>query len=134
MSIYIDTSAFLTILDADDPNHQCAREKWTDLIERDEAMITTNYVVVETVALLHSRVGIDAVRWLQDDILPAVHVEWVDRPLHDQAISAVLAGSKRGPSLVDCVGFELIRSRSIAGVFAYDRHFQGRGFELVGQA
>ena len=133
MSVYIDTSAFLTILDADDTNHAVARRVWAELVERSEAMITSNYVVVETAALLHSRVGVDAVRWLQDDILAVVEVEWVDKPMHASAMSAVISGARRGPSLVDCVGFEIIRLRSLAGVFAYDRHFENRGFSLIGQ-
>ena len=133
MSVYIDTSAFLTILDADDPNHEAARAAWAELVERGEALITCNYVVVETASLLHARVGVDAVRWLQDDILAVVEVEWVDKPTHASAMSAVISGSRRGPSLVDCAGFEIIRSHSLTDVFAYDRHFENRGFSLIGQ-
>lgn len=133
MSVYIDTSAFLTILDADDPNHTAARGAWIELVERGELVITSNYAVVETVAVLHSRVGMDAVRWLQDEVLPVVNVEWVDRQIHASAMSAVISGSRRGPSLVDCVSFEIIRSRSLANVFAYDKHFENRGFNLIGQ-
>jgi predicted nucleic acid-binding protein len=32
MISYVDTSAFLAVLDAGDENHQKAREKWKDLI------------------------------------------------------------------------------------------------------
>ena len=133
LSTYIDTSAFLTILDADDPNHEIARRVWTDLVECEEALITSNYVVVETAALLHRRVGLEAVRWLQDDILAVINVEWVDKPAHDSAMGAHLSGSRRGPSLVDCIGFEIIRSRSVSSVLAYDKHFRNRGFTLIGQ-
>jgi uncharacterized protein len=133
LSVYIDTSAFLTILDADDANHEIARSMWISLVESREVVVTSNYVVVESAALLQSRVGVDAVRWLQEDMLGVVVVEWVDESLHVSAMNAVLSGSRRGPSLVDCVGFEMVRQRPTLRVFAYDRHFENRGFELIGQ-
>lgn len=130
----MDTSALITILDSADPNHEVARTAWAELVASREPMVTSSYVVVETVSLLQSRYGLQAVRWFQDEMLPVFEVEWVNKAMHDKAVSTVLAGSRRGPSLVDCVGFELVRSRPVSGVFAYDKHFENRGFDLVGQA
>jgi predicted nucleic acid-binding protein len=49
-------------------------------------------------------------------------------------MSALLASSgKRSPSLVDCVSFEIIRKSAIDRAFAYDHHFEDRGFKLVGK-
>jgi len=132
VSTYVDTSAFLTILDADDRNHEAAKRTWADLVGRKESMITSSYVVVETASVLHRRHGLSAVRWFQSDMLPVVHVEWVDKPLHEIGMSAVLAGTRHGPSLVDCISFEIISRRAISSVFAYDRHFNDRGLGLVG--
>ena len=131
MSTFIDTSAFMAILDADDPNHESAKRVWIDLVSRKEPMLTSSYVVVETASILHSRHGVSAVRWLQSDMLPVVHIEWVDKPLHEAGMSAVLAGTRHGPSLVDCISFEIIARRDIVSVLAYDRHFDDRGLGLL---
>ena len=38
MSIFVDTSAFLAILDADDAEHPRAKRTWEHLITHDEVM------------------------------------------------------------------------------------------------
>lgn len=70
MTVFLDTSAVLAVLDADDQFHAPARDVWNDLVERAETMVCTSYVLVETFALVQSRLGMDAVRVLVDDILP----------------------------------------------------------------
>jgi len=98
-----------------------------DLIERVEATPDTvihlvggtNYVVVETVALVRSRLGIDAVRALIDGLLPATRVEMVDRSLHDKSLSAHrrLGG---GTSFVDRVTLTFAARGGIQRAFAFD--------------
>jgi uncharacterized protein len=134
VSVFVDTSAFLTILDADDPNNAFATEAWVQSVKGDETLITTNYVVVETISVLHRRHGLPAVRWFVDDILPVIHIDWVLQAAHDSAANALLAGSRNGPSLVDCASFEAIDRLGVTSVLAYDRHFDDRGFVLVGRS
>ncbi len=45
MSVFVDTSALLAVLDADDQFHTRAHTVWTDLIGRAEDLISTNYVL-----------------------------------------------------------------------------------------
>lgn len=47
MSVYVDTSAFLAVLDADDENHEAAKKVWTDLLESREAIVCNSYVLME---------------------------------------------------------------------------------------
>lgn len=39
MNFFIDTSAFLAILDADDENQQKARKKWEELISQNAVLV-----------------------------------------------------------------------------------------------
>jgi len=77
--------------------------------------------------LFQNRLGIEAVAVLWEKLAPAMDVEWIDLKTHETAMSALLAGSKSGPSLVDCVGFEVIRARRIESVLVFDKHFESRG-------
>ena len=42
MSIFVDTSAFLAVLDADDAEHKRAKKIWEHLLTNDELMICSN--------------------------------------------------------------------------------------------
>jgi predicted nucleic acid-binding protein len=131
MRTFVDTSAFLAILSSDDKNHHQAAQTWIDLVTRETQLICSNYVLVETFALTQRRLGIQAVRTLEEDILPVVNVEWVDEERHKASASALLTAGQRQLSLVDCVSFEIMHKLGINTVFAFDRHFEEQGFGMI---
>ena len=57
MSVFVDTSALLAVLDAGDAQHPHARAAWETLLQQDEPLLTTSYVLVETFA---HRLGVTA--------------------------------------------------------------------------
>ena len=128
MTTFVDTSALYAVLDAGDPNHEKAAAAWRTLIERQEPLATSNYVVVETVALMQSRHGFEAARRFVEDVLPVFDVVWVDAALHAMASAAWLGAARRSLSVVDCASFAAMRGRGIRQAFAFDRHFDEQGF------
>jgi predicted nucleic acid-binding protein len=131
VSVYIDTSAFLAVLNADDRFHARARRRWQQLIEANLPLICNNYVLVETIAVLQNRLGIDAVMVFQSDVRPILTILWVDEDLHQRAVSALLAAQRRRLSLVDCASFESMRQTGLRQAFAFDVHFEEQGFEVL---
>jgi predicted nucleic acid-binding protein len=131
MRVFVDTSAFLAILDADDKSHIRAKEVWTDLITQDAWLICTNYVLVETFALVQHRLGMQAIRAFQEDVLPVVGIEWVDEECHRAGVSALLTAGRRQLSLVDCISFETMRQLGLNKAFAFDHHFEEQGFHVI---
>lgn len=131
MTFFIDTSGFLSVLDADDEHHSRAKKKWEDLISEEATLICSNYVLVETFALVQHRLGMEAVRAFQEDIVPLLTIEWVGESIHQTGVMSMLAADKKRLSLVDCISFNLMRWRGIKSAFAFDRHFKEQGFECV---
>ncbi len=131
MSVFVDTSAFYAILDGDDANHAKSARTWQGLMQSDEGVVTTNYVLVETFALLQSRLGFAAVRAFQEDIIPVLDVEFVTADVHRLGIAALLTSSRRNLSLVDCVSFEVIRELGVRAAFTFDTHFRQQGFSVT---
>lgn len=131
MTVFIDTSAFYAVMDRDDKNHTQAKAIWLKNLDESVDFLCHNYILVETVALLQNRIGMDCVSAFIHDILPLIHVEWVNEEIHQAGISSLLAASRRKLSLVDCISLDLIRRLGLYLVFAFDPHFQEQGFELV---
>lgn len=129
--IFIDTSAFLAVLDADDSQHQEAKRTWEQILLGDTQLVTSNYVLVETSALIQNRLGLLATRVFQEDIVPLLTIKWVDVSIHKAASSAVLSANRKKLSLVDCVSFEVMRNMAIKCSFTFDRHFREQGFASV---
>ena len=129
--IFVDTSALYAVLDRSDENHAAAKEKWADLLGGDEVLLVSNYVLVETAALVQHRLGMDALRSLCDDVLPAFSIHWITEAEHTQATQVLLSANRRQLSLVDCSSFQVMRQRSLRSAFAFDPHFKEQGFEIL---
>jgi len=130
-SIFIDTSAFLAVLDADDDYHAAAKSAWGEILASGSLLVTSNYILIETFALVQNRLGLPAIRVFQEDIVPLLATRWVDATIHAAATSALLAANRKKLSLVDCVSFEVMRHAAIKGVFTFDRHFHEQGFDCI---
>jgi predicted nucleic acid-binding protein len=131
VTAFVDTSAFYAVIDGDDERHEAARNAWERLLDGRDTLHTTNYVLVETIALLHSRIGMDGLRTFTADVMPILAVTWVDEGTHRSAHHALLVSSRRALSLVDCVSFEVMRRQGIDRVFCFDDHFAEQGFQVI---
>ncbi|MDP9017180.1 MAG: PIN domain-containing protein [Candidatus Eremiobacteraeota bacterium] len=131
--IFVDTSAFYAILDANDRNHAGAAAAWRELVAHETELFTTNYVLLETSAIVQARLGLEALADLYQALLPLVTVEFVDAGTHEAALHLVLAEKRRLLSLVDCASFIYMRRGHSSQALAYDKHFVDFGFQLVGQ-
>ncbi|MBI4612481.1 MAG: type II toxin-antitoxin system VapC family toxin [Planctomycetes bacterium] len=131
MTMFLDTSGLYAVADAGDRDHSRAVRAFEELRAAGETLRTTNYVVVELSALLASRLGLEAARWLHEDVEPILDVECVPSDVHRAAVGAFLATGRRRLSLVDCASFEVMRRAGIQTAFAVDKHFREQGFRTL---
>lgn len=129
--VFVDTSALYALLVEADGNHRTARTVAPSLRDSGAGLVTSSFVVLETVSLLQARVGVAAVRIFYRDVLPVLDVVWIGEELLHRAMAALLASSRRGVSLTDWSSFVLMRERGIVHAFAFDEDFARQGFELV---
>jgi predicted nucleic acid-binding protein len=127
--IFLDTSGIYALADRGDPQHQVARARLEMLLAKQEEILTHNYVMVESVALIQHRLGLAAALKLTRD---ARHfrIEWVTEALHVEAVRRLSSSGRRAVSLVDHVSFLIMRRWKLDTVFAFDTHFQEEGFKL----
>ena len=131
MTTFVDTSAIYAVLSASDENHDAGRQIFWDLRRRDEQLLTTNYVVLETSVLVARRLGIDLCRVFIGSVLPLMRIHWVNDGVHWEAAAAWLGSGARRVSLVDWVSFTVMRREGVEQAFAFDDDFQRQGFQLI---
>jgi predicted nucleic acid-binding protein len=128
MTVFTDTSAFYAVFDRDDANHEQAKKEWIALLRAPADLLTHNYVLLETAALLKHRLGIAAVRTFHEEVMPLLQVDWVSAERHRGGVEAVLAASRRKLSVVDCISFQVMRDHGVKTAFCFDAHFHEQGF------
>ena len=128
---FVDTSGLIALLDGDERRHADCAEAWRALLSEDERLLTTNYVLVESFAVVQRRLGLDALQVLCSGFLPLLQVVWLDQETHKAAVGALLTAARRRLSLVDCASFEIMRRHDVAQAFTLDAHFGEQGFVCV---
>ncbi len=131
MSVFVDTSAFLALLDSYEHNHSLAQHIWLQLIERDTPLVCTSYVLSETAALIQNRLGMQQIQAFHENVFPFLRIIWVDEDLHNMGMTAVLTANRRQLSLVDCISFVAMRQSDLNTTFAFDNHFAEQGFTVL---
>ncbi len=134
MSVFADTSALYALLVRTELGHAEVAAAFEGLLESGRVLVTSNYVLVETTALLQRRIGLAAVRDLNERILPVLSIQWVSESLHRRAVDRLVRSDRRGLSLVDCASFEVMEREGLREVLALDSDFADAGFRLLPEA
>lgn len=130
MTVLVDTSALLAVFDPrEEPHTRCVDE--LDRLREASAIVSTNYVVAEALAVVHRRYPLGHSRRFAEQLLAPIDVRFVDGRLHELGLASFLAANRRGDSFVDHVSFALMRDRGITTAFTLDQDFAREGFEVV---
>ena len=132
MKVFVDTSGIFALLVKNDSKHSKAKESFNRFAQNKALLYSSSFVMVETTALLHRRIGLDAVRDLNTKILPLLEIIWTDKEWYAKAIQRLFLQSHKNISLVDCLSFEIMESLGISLAFSFDKQFEEMGF-LVSQ-
>ena len=129
--IFADTSALYALLVHNDLMHERAKKCFSFFAENSVQLVSSSFVLVETIALLQRRIGLEAVQDFNARIVPLLKIIWVNGDWYRRAIQRLSFMAKKDTSLVDCLSFEIMEAHSIASAFAYDHHFEENGFAIV---
>jgi predicted nucleic acid-binding protein len=122
MSIFIDTCAFIALINHDDEFHSIASDLFIKATEADEKFFTSNYVILETIFLLQRELGLSAVNDFRKFMLPIVNIIWVDEKINNECLKI---------SLTDYSSFYILDSFKIGRVFTFDKHFKEKGYQIL---
>lgn len=129
MTLFVDTSGILALIDRDDRSHAATIEAFA--LGRSQPLVTHAYVVVETLAVARRRFGAAVAADIVDRALPAIEVTPVDAELHATALTAFREAIESSVSLVDRTSFAFMRREGIARAIALDADFGIAGFQTL---
>ncbi len=127
--IFADTGAFVALLREKDQHHPSARK----FLTKRTLLVTTDYIVDETVTLLLTRVSRTAseqfLRMIQQSRF--VRLEMIGPETFEEASRIFLHHHDKAWSFTDCTSNAVMKRLKITQVFGYDAHFEQMGFSLV---
>ena len=127
--IFLDTSAVIALADSADDNHMGAVAALAKVTAQGHGVLTHNYILVESAALLRSRIGLrSALAFLSDAEKFTIH--WVTPRDHADAVTLLAERNRRRLSLVDCMSFTVMRKYGVSAALAYAPDFEAEGFEV----
>ena len=118
-------------MNEDDEFYDDSFKIFSKLLEERSKIVSSNYILLETMVILKNRIGIEAIKVLKNDILPVIKICWIDEDIHNFCVNTQIAADRKKVSLVDYTSFEIMRRLSIRQVFTFDNHFKDMGFEIL---
>jgi predicted nucleic acid-binding protein len=99
-------------------------------------LVTSNYVLDETLTLIRMRLGMPATRrwWDLVSESPRCKIEWVTPHQASRAIQWFFKWRDQSFSFTDCTSFVMMRDRGLTEVLTADRHFNIAGFKMLPSA
>lgn len=134
--IFVDTSAFLAIVNEKDDNHRAAK-RFLEEIKRGKVkvkkIITSDYIIDETLTRIRYSVGHkEAVEW-GNGILASKVIDRMEvgKEIFELAWNIFAKYEDKKLSFTDCTSFAVMKKRGIEKVFAFDEDFERMGFVLM---
>ena len=129
--IFLDTSGVFALADRDDAMHDQAVRMLEAARAASEDILTHNYVLVESAALLQRRLGLKtALAFLKD--AEHFHIVWVTDELHAEGVRYLQRHGRRKLSLVDAISFVVAHGERISDYIGFDEHFDHAGLRRYG--
>lgn len=125
--IVIDTSAFYALISSTDTFHIRAKSAYERVLDLEWELWTTSYIMVETSALVHHRLGFDFLKSFSETILSDIfHVVWIEKAIHTEAWRRMMQRQGKTFSLVDWTTM-VVAERIKGSVFTFDQGFSQQG-------
>ena len=119
--------------DSADPTHARCCAARDAALEAGQRLVTTDFVVDETLTLLRVRLGLEAAEawWQQVDGSPRLQWERIDGDRFEKARHFFFRYGDKDFSFTDCTSFVVMREMRLTHVITTDRHFGQMGLQVL---
>jgi len=129
----VDTAGWMACADRADPAHSGSLAARDAALESGRVLVTTDFVVDETLTLIRFRLGLAAANawWQQIDGSARLRWERVENDRFERARNLFFQYRDKDLSFTDCTSFAIMRELRLTTVISTDGHFRQVGFEVL---
>ena len=134
--IFVDSGAWIALPNPRDQHHTDARVIYSEMGQRQARILTTDYVIDESVTRLRYDAGYPSANRFLETIERAEAtndfvVARIDGSAFEQAKRVFRQYSSERLSFTDCTSFVVCQNYGIASAFAFDQHYPIMGITLL---
>jgi predicted nucleic acid-binding protein len=133
MRVFADTGAWCALYDRSDVHHARASAFLQELKGQKAQLVTSDYVLDESLTLLRFRAGhkeaVDFGKWVLQS--PLVKLINVDEKIWQSAWDFFVKYDDKHFSFTDCTSFAIMRQLGLLHAFAFDHNFEQAGFVML---
>jgi len=132
-AIFVDRFAWIATINKSDNYHEICLGILEELLNNQAKLITTNYVVVETINALSKvefrKTVIEFIDKLEKS--PSVQIIRITDEIYNNAWTFYKQRMDKDWGITDCTSFEVMRAFNVKKAFTNDKHFEQAGYSLV---
>lgn len=132
-AVFVDSFAWIAAINKTDNYNEIVLKTLESLLKQKAKLITTNYIVIETINAL-SRVEfrkavVEFVDRLQKS--PSVEIVKVTDEIYNSAWELYKQRKDKNWGITDCTSFEVMRILGVKKAFTNDKHFEQAGYSVI---
>ena len=133
MNIFIDTSAYIALMNKNDQYHNSAKTYYKKQLKSGLRLMTTNFVICETLNFLRAKSDLNIAVKFWENIKKSKIVEeiHVTTDTENNAFELFKKYSDKDFSFTDCTSFVVMKQYNLTTSFTFDEHFRQIGFLVV---
>ena len=130
--VFVDTSGWANLFVATESYHEQAKQWFQKARQQKQEMVTSNYVVIELVALLNSPLRVPRPQLFKyvDAVISASYINlvYIGAAIDAAAWDLLKSREDKAWSLVDSTSFLVMQQLGIQEALTTDHHFEQAGF------
>jgi hypothetical protein len=132
-ALFVDTGGWMACADRSDPAHEACVAVRDAALEAGHLLITTDFVVDETLTLIRFRLGLAAADAWWGQINGSTRLRWerIDSERFERARHLFFQYRDKDLSFTDCTSVAVMRELKVTTAITTDGHFRQVGFQIV---
>ncbi len=128
LKIFVDTSAFVSLQDKSDPNHEKAGKFALKLQELNAQLYTSSEIIGEALTVIARKLGkSQALQFYRGYLKSGIEEIFISARLNESTKKLFFTVKSKNISYIDCSNVIAMENAKIKSIFAFDQDFKKLG-------